>query len=120
MSERDSVLKEKLDRFLEKAKQELGQLTELFPDREGGDNDPDINDKLDESIMNQLLKNLIAKLLNKDFLGYVEGDELVRKELAKKCVPAQEPKVRRAENSLKSLKSELDALMGELVRVFKD
>src|SRR2546426_8389056 len=29
MSERDSALKEKLDRFLEKAKQELGQLTEL-------------------------------------------------------------------------------------------
>ncbi len=120
MSERDSALKEKLDRFLEKAKQELGQLTELFPDREGGDNDPDINDKLDESTMNQLLKNLIAKLLNKDFPGYAEGDELARKELAKKRAPAQEPKARRAENSLKNLKSELDALMGEPARALKD
>ncbi|HYY24000.1 MAG TPA: hypothetical protein VE689_00835, partial [Candidatus Udaeobacter sp.] len=36
LSERDNALKEKLDRFLEKAKQELGRLTELFPDREGG------------------------------------------------------------------------------------
>ena len=31
LSERDTALKEKLDRFLEKAKNELGQLTELFP-----------------------------------------------------------------------------------------
>jgi hypothetical protein len=120
LSARDSALKEKLDRFLEKAKQELGQLTELFPDREGGDNDPGINEKLDESTMNQLLKNLIAKLLNKDFPGYAEGDELARKELAKKLSPAQEPKARRAEDSLKNLKSELDALMGEPAQALKD
>ena len=120
LSERDNALKEKLDRFLEKAKQELGRLTELFPDREGGDNDPEINEKLDEATMNQLLKNLIARLLNKDFPGYAEGDELARKELTKKRTPVQEPKARRAEGSLKNLKSELDALLGEPAQALKD
>jgi hypothetical protein len=120
LSARDSALKDKLDRFLEKAKNELGQLTELFPDREGGDNDPDINSKLDEATMNQLLKNLIAKLLSKDFPGYGEGDELARKELTKKRTAAQEPKAQRAENSLKNLKSELDALLGEPARALAD
>ena len=120
LSERDSALKDKLDRFLEKAKQELGRLTELFPDREGGDNDPDINNVLDEATMNQLIKNLISKLLSKDFPGYAEGDDLARKELAKKRTPVQEPKARTAENSLKNLKSELDALLGEPAQALKD
>jgi hypothetical protein len=112
LSERDSALKQKLDRFLDKALAELGQLTEVFPDREG----PDVADaasNLDDATMNQLVKNLIAKLLNKDFPGYAEGDNFAKKELAKKRTPAQEPKARRAENSLKNLKSELDALMAE-------
>ncbi|HSE85214.1 MAG TPA: DUF4175 family protein [Candidatus Binatia bacterium] len=119
LSERDAALKEKLDRFLEKAKAELGQLTELFPDREGPD-DPSVLENLDDATMNQLLKNLIAKLLNKDFSGYAQGDELTKKELAKKRAPAQEPKARRAENSLKNLKTELDALMGEPAQALKD
>ena len=120
LNERDNALKDKLDRFLEKAKQELGRLTELFPDREGGDNDPDINNVLDEATMNQLIKNLISKLLTKDFPGYAEGDDLASKELAKKRTPAQEPKARTAENSLKNLKSELDTLLGEPAQALKD
>ena len=60
LSERDAALKEKLDRFLEKAKNELGQLTELFPDREGPD-DPSVLENLDDATMNQQLRNLIAK-----------------------------------------------------------
>ena len=119
LSERDTALKEKLDRFLEKAKNELGQLTELFPDREGPD-DPSVLDNLDDATMNQLLKNLIAKLLSKDFPGYGEGDALAKKELTKKRTPTQEPRARRAENSLKSLKAELDALMGEPAQALKD
>ena len=35
--------------------------------------------------MNPLLKNLIAKLRNKDFPGYGEGDGWTRKELGKKA-----------------------------------
>ncbi|MGE5816465.1 MAG: DUF4175 family protein, partial [Deltaproteobacteria bacterium] len=119
LSERDNALKDKLERFLEKAKNELGQLTELFPDREGPD-DPNAATMLDEATMNQLLKNLIAKLLNKDFSGYAEGDELAHKELAKKRSSAQEPKARRAENSLKSLKSELDSLLGAPAQALKE
>ncbi|MGH7929504.1 MAG: DUF4175 family protein, partial [Candidatus Binatia bacterium] len=92
LSERDKALKEKLDPFLEKALRELGQLTEIFPDREGGDDDPEITKKLDETTMNQLVKNLIAKLLAKDFPGYGEGDKLARNELAKPRTAAQEPK----------------------------
>jgi hypothetical protein len=112
LSERDKALKDKLDRFLEKAVKELGQLTEIFPDREGGDDDPEITKKLDETTMNQLVKNLIAKLLAKDFPGYGEGDKLARSELVKPRTAEQEPKAQRAENTLKNLKSELDALMG--------
>ena len=108
---RDSALKEKLDRFLERAKSALGQLTELFPDQEGGAMPPP--GALDDATMNQLLKNLIAKLLEKDFPGYAEGDKLALDELGKKRSPVQEPRARRAENTLKNLKSELDALMGE-------
>jgi soluble cytochrome b562 len=119
LSERDAALKEKLDRFLEKAKNELGQLTELFPDREGPD-DPSVLENLDDATMNQLLKNLIAKLLSKDFPGYAEGDALAKKELNKKRTPSQESRARRAENSLKSLKAELDALMGEPAQALDD
>jgi hypothetical protein len=120
LSQRDSALKEKLDRFLEKALQELGQLTKVFPDREGGDDDPDITKKLDETTMNQLVKNLIAKLLAKDFPGYDEGDQTARNELAKPHTPAQAPKVQLADKTLKNLKSELDALLGEPGRAMND
>ena len=119
LSERDAALKEKLDRFLEKAKNELGQLTELFPDREGPD-DPSVLENLDDATMNQLLKNLIAKLLSKDFSGYAEGDALAKKELAKKRTATQEPKARRAENSLRGLKDELDTLVGEPAQALND
>ncbi len=119
LSERDSALKDKLDRFLEKAKNELGQLTELFPDREGPEN-PNAATLLDEATMNQLIKNLIAKLLNKDFPGYAEGDELARKELAKKRSSDQEAKANRAQKTLKDLKAELDALSGEPAQALKD
>jgi hypothetical protein len=119
LSERDNALKDKLERFLEKAKNELGRLTELFPDREGPD-DPNAATMLDDATMNQLLKNLIAKLLNKDFPGYAEGDQLARKELAKKRSSAQESKAGQAEGSLKSLKSELDSLLGEPAQALKD
>jgi soluble cytochrome b562 len=112
LSERDSDLKAKLDRFLQKALKELGQLTELFPDREGGGEDPEITKKLDDATMNQLVKNLISKLLSKDFPGYGEGDKLARNELAKPRTPAQEPKAQQAQTTLNSLKSELDELMG--------
>jgi soluble cytochrome b562 len=119
LSERDAAIKDKLDRFLEKAKAELGQLTEIFPDREGAD-DPNLLKNLDDATMNQLIKNLIAKLLNKDFPGYAEGNELAKRELAKNRTPAQEPNARRAENSLNNLKSELDALLGEPAQALTD
>ncbi len=119
LSERDKALKDRLDRFLEKAIKELGQLTEQFPDREGPD-DPSLLTNLDDATMNALLKNLISKLLNKDFPGYGEGDGRARNELAKKRTAAQEAKAQRAENSLKDIKSELDSLLGEPSRALTD
>ena len=115
---RDSALKDKLDRFLERAKSALGQLTELFPDQEGGGMPPP--GALDDATLNQLLKNLIAKLLEKDFPGYAEGDKLALDELGKKRSPVQEQRARRAESTLKNLKSELDALMGEPAQALTD
>jgi len=119
LTERDSALKNKLDRFLEKAVAELGQLTELFPDREGPD-DPNLLTNLDDATMNSLLKNLIAKLSNKDFPGYGEGDGWARKELGKKRSPAQERRAQRAEKSLDDIKSELQALLNEPSRALSD
>jgi soluble cytochrome b562 len=119
LSERDNALKEKLDRFLENAKSELGKLTEIFPDREGPE-DPEAATKLDDATMNQLLKNLIAKLLSKDFPGYGEGDGLARKELAKKLDPSQVERAQRAESTLDKLKSELDSLMGQSMQALKE
>jgi hypothetical protein len=118
LSGRDSALKEKLDRFLERAKAALGQLTQLFPDQEGGGM-PDPG-ALDDATMNQLLKNLIAKLLEKDFRGYTEGDKLALEELGKKRSPSQELRARRAETTLKGLKSELDSLIHEPALALND
>jgi hypothetical protein len=119
LTERDAALKNKLDRFLEKAVAELGQLTELFPDREGPD-DPNLLANMDDATMNSLLKNLIAKLSNKDFPGYGEGDGWTRKELAKKRTPAQEPRAQRAEKSLDGIKTDLQALLNEPARALSD
>ena len=119
LTERDAALKNKLDEFLKKAVAELGQLTELFPDREGPD-DPGLLTNLDDATMNALLRNLIAKLSNKDFPGFGEGDGLTRKELAKKRTPAQEPRAQRAEKSLDSIKSELAKLMAEPAQALTD
>jgi soluble cytochrome b562 len=119
LSERDAALKSKLDRFLEKSVAELGKLTELFPDREGPD-DPSLLTNLDDATMNALLKNLIAKLSNKDFPGFHEGDGYVRKELAKKRSPAQESRAQRAEKSIDDIKSELEALLNEPSRALTE
>jgi len=119
LTQRDAALKSKLDRFLEKAVAELGQLTEIFPDREGPD-DPNLLTNMDDATMNSLLKNLIAKLSNKDFPGYGEGDGWTRKELAKKRTPAQERRAQRAEKSLDDIKSDLEALLNEPARALSD
>ena len=119
LTERDAALKNKLDRFLEKAVAELGQLTDLFPDREGPD-DPNLLTNLDDATMNSLLKNLIAKLSNKDFPGYKEGDEWAHKELTKKRTRAQEPRAQRAEKSLDNIKSELEALLNQPAQALTD
>jgi hypothetical protein len=119
LSERDAALKTKLDRFLEQATAELGKLTELFPDREGPD-DPSLLTNMDDATINALLRNLIAKLSNKDFPGYGEGDGFTRKELAKKRTAAQEQRAQRAEKSLDNIKSELEKLMAAPAQALSD
>jgi hypothetical protein len=119
LTERDAALKNKLDEFLKKATAELGQLTELFPDREGSD-DPSVLTNMDDATMNALLRNMIAKLSNKDFPGYGEGDGLIRKELAKKRTAQQEPRAERAGKSLDNIKSELEKIMSEPAQALSD
>lgn len=118
VTETDRTLKEKLARFLEKAKAQFGELTELFPDRESSPLVPDTD--LDDATMNQLLKNLIVKLLERDFPGYSEDDKLARDELAKRRTVTQEQRARRAETTLRDLKAELDGLMAEPAQALND
>jgi hypothetical protein len=104
---------------LERSIAELGKLTELFPDREGAD-DPSLLSNMDDATMNALLRNSIAKLSQRDFPGFNDGDGYIRKELAKKRTAAQEPKAQRAEKSVNDIKSELQALLDEPMQALSD
>lgn len=119
MTERDAALKSKLERFLERSIAELGKLTELFPDREGAD-DPSLLSNMDDATMNALLRNLIAKLSQRDFPGFNDGDGYLRKEMAKKRTAVQEPKTQRAEKSVNDIKSELQAMLNEPLQALSD
>jgi len=119
LTERDALMKSKLEHFLERSLAELGKLTELFPDREGAD-DPNMLVNMDDATMNALLKNLIAKLSQRDFPGFNDGDGYLRKELAKKRTAAQAPKAQRAEKNVNDIKSELQALLDEPQQALSD
>lgn len=120
LGERDDVLKEKLDRFLTKAQEELARLAELFPDeeREGGEGPQ--GDQLDEATLNHLVKNMISRLLKKDFPGFAEIMEMAQRELGKRRTPQQEQKKKTAEASLQGLRADLEALLEEPLAALKD
>jgi hypothetical protein len=109
LAEREAVLKEKLERFMSKANQELSRLAEMFPDIEGGGKPSE--DALDEATVNNLVKEMIGRLLKKDFSGFDEIMGMAGKELAKKRTREQEAKGQQAEASLKGLKGELESLL---------
>ncbi|OGQ79008.1 MAG: hypothetical protein A3F90_07150 [Deltaproteobacteria bacterium RIFCSPLOWO2_12_FULL_60_19] len=112
--EREQALKEKLDRYLAQAHAELAKLAELFPDEEresGGGRGPR-EDVLDEATVNNLVKEMISRLLKKNFPGFEEILGMAQKELEKKRAPEQEQKSQRGQASLKGLKDDLDALFG--------
>ncbi len=109
---------EKLDRFLEKAMNELGQLTELFPDREGPD-DPNLLTNLDDATMNRCSRISSPSSPTKIFPATARGTAGA-KELGKKRTPAQERRAQRAEKSLDDIKSELHALLDEPAQALND
>jgi hypothetical protein len=109
LGERDAALKERLERFMAKANQELSRLAEMFPDIEGGPKPS--ADAVDEATVNNLVKEMIARLLKKDFPGFDEIMGMAGKELGKKRTREQETKGRQAEASLQALKGELDSLL---------
>lgn len=112
VQEREDILKDKLAEFHQKAYQELAALVEIFPDEEretqGG-----AGDRLDEATVNNLVKNMIARLLKKDFTGLAEILGMTRKELGKRHAPQQERKVRRGQSGLDDLQGSLTALLQE-------
>ncbi|MEK6600443.1 MAG: DUF4175 family protein [Candidatus Binatota bacterium] len=120
VGEREDVLKERLERFLTRVQGELSRLAELFPDeeREGGEGPQ--GGQLDEATLNQLVKNMISRLLKKDFPGFAEIMEMAQKELGKKRAPAQEPKAKQGEAALKGLKADLEQLLEEPLAALKD
>jgi hypothetical protein len=110
--EREQALKEKLDRYLARAHAELSKLAELFPDEEresGGGRGPR-EEFLDEATVNNLVKEMISRLLKKNFPGFEEILGMAQKELEKKRGPEQDQKGQRGQASLKGLKDDLDAL----------
>jgi hypothetical protein len=109
LGERENVLKEKLERFMSKANQELSRLAELFPDIEGGG--PPREDALDEATVNNLVKEMIGRLLKKDFSGFDEVLAMAEKELGKRRSRDQEAKAKRAEAGLQELKGDLDSML---------
>ncbi len=109
LAERDEVLKEKLDRFMAKANQELARLAELFPDVESGGRPRE--DALDDATVNNLVKEMIGRLLKKNFSGFDEILGMAEKELGKTRSREQQSKAGQAEASLKGIKDELDALL---------
>lgn len=112
VQEREEILKDKLDDFHKKAYQELAALAEIFPDEEretqGGQ-----GDRVDEATVNNLVKNMIARLLKKDFTGMAEILAMARRELGKRHSPQQEKKVRRGQSGLEELRSRLESLLQE-------
>ena len=120
LEEREDSLKEKLDRFLTKAQEELSRLAELFPDDEIESGGGPAGDRLDEATLNHLVKNMISRLLKKDFSGFAEITEMAQKELGKKHTAQQEQKGKKADASLKGLKADLEALLGEPLAGLKD
>jgi len=112
LQERAKALKERLDRFQARAQEGLARLAELFPDEERESaRAPATGENLDEATLHHLMKNMIARLLQKDFPGLAEVMEMARKELRKKAGPGQGLKRERAEASLQGLKADLDSLL---------
>lgn len=110
LTEREKELKDKLDRFMAKAKTELGKMAEAFPDVEGGG--PPRENALDDATVNNLVKEMIARLGQKDFSGFDQIMDMAQKELSKTRSRQQEAKAAQAQAGLKDLKSELDQLLG--------
>ena len=122
LSERDDLLKDKLDQFQSLAHQELSRLAELFPDeeREGGGGQGPRQDALDDATLNNLVKEMISRLLKKDFPGVSEILEMAQDELAKKRAPQQESKAKRAEAGLRGLKDNMESLFQVPMAALKD
>ena len=120
LGEREEMLRGKLERFLNKAREELSRLAELFPDdeRESGEGAP--GNQLDEATLNHLIKNMISRLLKKDFPGFAEVMEMAQRELGKKQTPEQRQKGEKAGLSLKELQEGLEALLEEPLAALKE
>jgi hypothetical protein len=111
----DQALKEQVGAYHTKAYDKLAQLTEIFPDeeRESADSTTPPGTQLDDATMNNLLKNIIERLLKKDFAAVADIMDKAQRELAKKRTPQQEPKARQAEASLRELKNDLEGLLAQ-------
>jgi hypothetical protein len=112
---REEFLKDKLEAFQKKAYDDLSRMAELFPDeeKEVGQETPTPGETLDDATVNNLVKNMIERLLKRDFTAFNEVMDLAEKELAKKRLPRQDSKAREAQGSLKELKDNLERLLSE-------
>lgn len=121
LRQKEARLRDRLARFQSEAEKKLGELAELFPDdeRETGRTVPR-GEILDDATFNNLVREMISRLVNKDFPGFAEIMELGRQELSKRRMPEQEAKAKRAESSLRDLKAGLESLLAETTEPLKD
>jgi len=115
---REEILKDKLDKFQTQAQRELARMAELFPDEEGGGASRE--GFVDDATVNNLVKNMISRLLNKDFSGFSDVAKMAEQELGKKRSAQQERKVGQAQLSLRDLEKGLDALLSQPSPTLKD
>ena len=113
LEQRDQVLKEQVDEYHKKAYERLSQLTEIFPDeeRETASSGGAPGQQLDDATVNNLLKNMIERLLKKDFPGFGDVMDKARQELAKNRTPQQEAKAKQADTSLSEMRRDLERLL---------
>jgi hypothetical protein len=111
---REGLTKNRVEEFHAGAYESLARLTHLFPDEEEGHGRAaSPSQGIDDATVNNLLKEMTAQLLKKDFARFGEILAMARQETAKRAGPEQAERAREAQSRLRELADALEALLSE-------